>query len=541
AVLTNPGGPGGSGLEFIANGGSSLVNELGLSDFDLVGFDPRGVDRSGGLDCVDDKWLDEHTNPDYTPDDRREQQLLDEARAGVYAACKAEYGESLVHYSTANTARDMDAIREALGDEQVSYLGISYGTYLGAVYATLFPDRVRAMVLDSSYEPVDDTVEQQYTTQLVGFEGAFDNWAQWCADDADRCLFSVDDADAVEARWDDLSDALDRAPLTAEDGREVNQATLLNATIGAMYSDASWPDLGASLQQAEGGDPAGLLRMSDRFASRNADGTYSTINESGPVIRCASGIVQETPDDPEVIFDELREVAPRFSRDIRAEDLRNGCDQLLDEPAEVVVPDYDGEAPILVTGGLNDPATPLRWAEELDERMGGSSVFVQFNGEGHGQVLSSDCITEMEGAVLADLELPDEGAECEPDPEVEKPEWWDGIDTPEGISDVEVLPALLSALGLSPATGYGEVRLTELSVAEVQDGYGGDTLGEDFVKVAETEILTDVYATYFTAPDDLIFLVLVMPPAAFETKELESARGIVPEGQTAVVLAAISA
>jgi len=85
------------------------------------------------------------------------------------------------------------------------------------------------------------------------------------------------------------------------------------------------------------------------------------------------------------------------------------------------------------------------------------------------------------------------------------------------------------------------VRLTELTVAEVQDGYGGDTLGEDFVKVAETEILTDVYATYFTAPDDLIFLVLVMPPAAFETKELESARGIVPDGQTAVVLAAISA
>ncbi|MEJ7722351.1 MAG: alpha/beta fold hydrolase [Ilumatobacteraceae bacterium] len=199
AVLTNPGGPGGSGLEFIASGGSSLVTELGLSGFDLVGFDPRGVDRSGGLDCVDDAWLDEHTNPDYTPDDQREKQLLEEARAGVYAACKAEYGASLVHYSTANTARDMGAIREALGDEQVSYLGISYGTYLGAVYATLFPERVRAMVLDSSYEPVDDTVEQQYTTQLVGFEGAFDNWAQWCADDADRCLFSDGDADAVAA------------------------------------------------------------------------------------------------------------------------------------------------------------------------------------------------------------------------------------------------------------------------------------------------------------------------------------------------------
>ncbi len=174
---------------------------MGLDDFDIVGFDPRGVDRSGGISCVSDEVQDKYLYVDPTPDDAAEAQLYDEAKTAIPDACRQKYGDDLVHYSTANTARDMDEIRKALGDEQITFLGISYGTYLGAVYATMFPDQVRAMVLDSAYEPTGDTIEQQYITQLVGFEGAFDNWAAWCAGD-EACPFKAADAAAVGARWD---------------------------------------------------------------------------------------------------------------------------------------------------------------------------------------------------------------------------------------------------------------------------------------------------------------------------------------------------
>ncbi|MGI8763435.1 MAG: alpha/beta fold hydrolase [Ilumatobacteraceae bacterium] len=250
AILTNPGGPGGSGFEFIANAASTISQELGTAErFDMVGFDPRGVDRSGGVDCVDDGFLDAHIYPDLTPDNPHERQVLDESEAGIYAACRQQYGPELVHYSTENTARDMDAIRQALGDDQISFLGISYGTYLGGVYATLFPDRVRAMVLDSAFEPTNDTIEQQYTTQLEGFEGAFDNWTEWCAD-APTCAFTADDAEAISDRWMELFEQLDQNPLTGPDDRLVNQSTMFMATIAAMYSEVSWPDLAASLADA---------------------------------------------------------------------------------------------------------------------------------------------------------------------------------------------------------------------------------------------------------------------------------------------------
>ena len=171
AVLTNPGGPGGSGVDLVVNAGSTMQAEMGLDDFDIVGFDPRGVDRSGGISCVSDEVQDKYLYVDPTPDDAAEAQLYDEAKTAIPDACRQKYGDDLVHYSTANTARDMDEIRKALGDEQITFLGISYGTYLGAVYATMFPDQVRAMVLDSAYEPTGDTIEQQYLTQLARFRG----------------------------------------------------------------------------------------------------------------------------------------------------------------------------------------------------------------------------------------------------------------------------------------------------------------------------------------------------------------------------------
>ena len=149
--------------------------------FDIVGFDPRGVDRSGGHRLhrrrePSTRCCTPTTHP-TTPSKRRP---ASPSRRCSGQACRQVYGDTLRHYSTENTARDMDMIRAALGDEQLSYIGVSYGTYLGGVYATLFPERVRAMVLDSAYEPTGDSEYDQWVTQLVGFEQAFANWAAWC-------------------------------------------------------------------------------------------------------------------------------------------------------------------------------------------------------------------------------------------------------------------------------------------------------------------------------------------------------------------------
>ena len=170
-VLSNPGGPGESGVDFVSSWSVEFVENLGLEDFDIVGFDPRGVGRSGGLSCLTDQQNDKFVYLDYTPDDDREQELYDEWME-IDEPCTEKFGKALRFYSTENTARDMDLIRESMGFEQINYLGISYGTYLGGVYATLFPDHVESMFLDSAYDPQGDTAEQTYGKLDILFNNA---------------------------------------------------------------------------------------------------------------------------------------------------------------------------------------------------------------------------------------------------------------------------------------------------------------------------------------------------------------------------------
>ncbi len=393
AILLNPGGPGGSGFEFAATAAEALDFEMGLGGrFDIIGFDPRGVDRSAGIDCIDDQAIEALLYADDTPDDAVEAAASVAQQKMFGDACRQVYGDTLRHYSTENTARDMDMIRAALGDEQLSYIGVSYGTYLGGVYATLFPDRVRAMVLDSAYEPSGDSEYDQWVTQLVGFEQAFANWAAWCEEGTECAFTDVD----VGARWDRLIAGLEATPVKSDSGRPVNHVAMETATVSAMYSEIAWPALGAALADAEAGDGTALLAMADDYNGRASDGTFASIRQSGPVIRCASGIDQTVPADPTALLAELHRVAPRFSRGYDLTDFRDMCRDLFAEDVEAITPSYSGPAPIVVVGGLNDPATPFRWAEELAAQMGPNVSLVTFAGEGHGQILSSSCVTDAE-------------------------------------------------------------------------------------------------------------------------------------------------
>jgi hypothetical protein len=193
----------------------------------------------------------------------------------------------------------------------------------------------------------------------------------------------------------------------------------------------------------------------------------------------------------------------------------------------------------VVIGGTNDPATPIRWAEEMAAAMGPNARLVIYTGEGHGQLLVSSCVTDIMSDVLVDLELPDEGTVCDPDPVVERPEWWDRLPVPDGIGEVVALPAVDAALGLTDTLGYGETRTTTLGVDEATDAMSDALDDAGFVDLGSQDIPIDGTADrVFLTPDgDGALLLLVMGPEAFETDDLASAKPSVPEGETVVLLA----
>lgn len=535
AVLFNPGGPGGSAFDYIAQGGTTISSALGLDSFDLIGFDPRGVDRSNGIHCVTDQFLDEHNFVDLTPDTPEEQALKDEALTGFIDGCKQMYGDTLRFYSTANTARDIDAIRAALGDDQVSFLGISYGTYLGAAYATMFPDRVRAMVLDSVLEPNGDTVEQQFKTQLVGFEGAFDNWAQWCQT-TPSCAFTAAD---VGARWDALRQRLDETPLTAADGRVGNNAVMLLATQEALYSRSEWPVLGEAMAKAESGDASGIFALADSYNQRDENGKYSTLDQAFPVITCASGIEAQRPDDPAALLTTLQAAAPRMAKDFTVADLTADNDRCkaitgIVDPVKI---SYSGDGPVVLIGGANDPATPIRWAQKMLGELGPNARLVTYTGEGHGQLLASSCVTDIEGQLLANLNLPAPDAVCNPDPVIPKPDWWDSLPVPDQISAAVDLPALAATIGADPTQVYGDFHETPLSADDAVAAYEQALTGGDwqaFDAPSTIPVKGSAERLFFNSAGDAL-AVVAFPPASFDD-ELKDARAEIPPDTTVVWL-----
>lgn len=538
AILMNPGGPGGSGYDFVANAGSAIHNSMaGLDRFDIVGFDPRGVDRSGGIRCLDDAQVDATLYADDTPESIAEAVAVAAGELAFPRACLAKYGDTLQHYSTEATARDMDSIRVALGDAQISYIGISYGTYLGAVYATLFPDQVRSMVLDAAAQYTGRTEFEQYATQTIGFENAFLNWAAWC-EETSECEFTAVD---VAGRWDALLARLDATPLVAADGREVNQVAMETATISSLYSESAWPSLGAALADAEAGDGQGLLDLADDYEGRHDDGTFDTLFQSFFVIRCASGIDAAVPADPVTLLAQIHEAAPRFSRDMGLVDFYDSCAQMGVPHTDPVVPAYNGPAPVLVVGGLNDPATPFELAEDLTASMGPNARLVSYTGEGHGQILASDCVTDLEAAAIATLTLPAAGTVCDPDPDVPRPAFWDQLPVPAGVGGPVSDAAIGSTLGLPPDDAYTEAWAMTGDAATVIAGYEQALAAAGFRVVGQLDDVIDgATVLQVLAPDQTFVAIVVMPADALANSEdLDGLDDVVPPGQGLVVAAAI--
>lgn len=531
AVLYNPGGPGASGFDYVASMGQTYVDDLQLEEFDFVGFDPRGVDRSSGLRCQTDKEVDKYMYPDSTPDTPAEEVFLQEAHDSFATACNAKYGAKLQFYSTANTARDMDVIRIAMGDEKISYLGVSYGTYLGAVYASMFPDRVRSMVLDAAFEPKGDSIEERYMTQMRGFEKAMNNWIAWCEKEA-RCAFQSSD---VGARWDALYAKLDNQPVAGKDGRLANQAVLDTATTSALYSESRWSDLARALADAEAGDVEGMWYLADSYNDRQDDGTYLTSNQSFSVITCASGILYDAVPNPEELLQKMQTEAPRMSIGATAEQLAapSDCRTYMNEMPIATV-EYTGDAPVLIIGGENDPATPMRWSTKMRAKMGPNAALLTYSGEGHGQVLESKCVNAAASAVLTAMELPVDGSKCDPDPDVAMPSWWSRVPNVSAATVIDVA-VIHDATGLTTSDAFLQGwAVPGTNQKDILAEYEATMATAGFTNPDDASEIGGGLLKYYCDSDDCVG-VLVLDPTALAQPDWSSVAEYVPAEQCLVM------
>ncbi|MDP9463889.1 MAG: alpha/beta hydrolase, partial [Actinomycetota bacterium] len=276
----------------------------------------------------------------------------------------------------------------------------------------------------------------------------------------------------------------------------------------------------------------------------NEDGTFNTLFQSFSVIECASGIGVTPPSEPEALAATLRTAAPRFGKDITADDLTTDADtcRKLVGDAEPVELSYAGDGPIVVVGGANDPATPIRWAQKMTAELGPNARMVTFTGEGHGQLLVSTCVTDIEGAVLADLTLPEADTVCDPNPVVDKPEWWDALPVPEGVSDVASLPALAAALGATPTQVFSEMRTTTLNAQDAVSAYSealSDAGFEQFDAPQAIPIDDSAQGTFSDFNTGNTLVVIALGPEAFDDRMLQSAKAEVPPNTTVVLLVAV--
>ncbi|WP_165989725.1 alpha/beta hydrolase [Streptomyces sp. YIM 98790] len=412
SLLFNFGGPGGSGvvtLPAFAEEYSALRER-----YDLVSFDPRGVGASAGVKCLSDKRLDEYFASELVPDNAAEErELLD--RIQTFAdGCGTEHPDLLPHLTTTNTARDMDLMREVLGDDELHYFGISYGTQLGGVYANLFPERVGRALLDAVVDPTRTDAESALG-QAKGFQTALEAFLEDCARE-DDCPLGTDPGQGQQ-RLVELMDGLAGDPMpTQNPDRPLTRSLAWSGIAQSLYSQDFWPFLTQGLEDAlDPDDPDGtiLLALGDAMNGRASDGTYSTLQSSFLAINCADSSLRYDTGDVTRRLPEFRSASPVFGEGLAWSML--GCTGWPVEgqrPHPVVA--AEGSAPILLMGTTGDPATPYEGTERMREALGEDiAVVLTYEGEGHGAYSSGNaCVQDAANAYLLRGTLPESGLTC---------------------------------------------------------------------------------------------------------------------------------
>lgn len=404
-LLVNPGGPGfgGSDYAFLA---AQIFDRPLLERFDIIGWDPRGTGESDPpIDCIDD-YDPYFTDVDSTPENEAEHDVLVEKAEDFARQCIGANASIIQHVGTNNSARDIDAIRQALGEDEVSFFGFSYGSELGATWATLFPDTVRAAVLDGASDPNADPLDQGLQ-QTAGFQASLQTFLDRCSAEASCEFHNGGDA---EGAFVALMEQLDANPIPGEDGRPpVNRDVATMGVIQAMYAESFWPALERSLAEAQEGDGSGLLALHDSYYQRRFDGTYGNELEAFQAISCADREERKSVADTDAESDLYREVAPLLVPEGSAGGyFCTFLPESLDPRVEIT---GAGAGPIVVIGTTGDPATPfestVRMAEALED---GRLVVVE--ADQHTGYGVNRCVIDLVNEYLIDLVAPENGTEC---------------------------------------------------------------------------------------------------------------------------------
>lgn len=414
SLIVNYGGPGDPGTETLRYAAAGVPAAV-RRHFDLVSFDPRGTGGSRPVDCIDDPTFERAWSEDPTPDGTEELPRFYDGTASsvdLVAACVARHGEWLARIGTRNVARDLDRLRRALGERRLNFLGYSYGTVIGAVYAQEFPGRIRTMVLDSAVDLSSSMLTQQ-EGNAAGFERALSEFLDDCARQV-SCAFAPDrdPRDALEELRARLESG---ARLDTTDGRTAGNAELYVALLAALYSREDWSYLAEALHQAAvEEDGTGLQIFNDIYAGRRDDGTYTNYQEVLGVIVC------DDQPEPRVSFDQYRASYEAFARDypffgalLFAYPV--GCDPRLPAPRpnEVVGDVRTTDAPpILVIGTTRDPATPYSGARDLHARLAGSRLLTVDDIRHGGYAIGNGCVDRIVDRYLIERRLPRAGTRC---------------------------------------------------------------------------------------------------------------------------------
>jgi pimeloyl-ACP methyl ester carboxylesterase len=408
SLLVNPGGPGFGGTDFAILAETVPFDDELLDRFDIVAWDPRGTGTSEPfIDCIDD-YDRFFAEPDITPETAQERQQNIDLAEEFADDCIANNPAIIEHVGTNDSARDIDTIRRALGEETISYFGFSYGSELGATWATLFPGTVRAAVFDGARDPKADSTELSMQ-QLQGFEHALTTFLAQCSANP-NCAF-YNDGDA-EGAFDDLMDTLDEDPIPGEPGRpDVNRGVALMATSEAMYrrNERYWPAFEESLAGARRGDGLGLQAFADTYLQRRPDGTFGNELEAFQAITCADRRERVTVAEADAAAPVFTEAAPRFAPPgTVGEYFCTFFPAALDPRLEIT---GDGAGPIVVIGTTGDAATPLGGSRAMAVALDDGRLVV-VEGDKHTGYNMNTCINEVVNDYLVDLVPPADGTEC---------------------------------------------------------------------------------------------------------------------------------
>lgn len=407
SLVVNPGGPGASGVDYAAQADNYFGSEVRAA-FDIVGFDPRGVGSSTPIDCLSDSRLDRYIASDPDPDTRAESRDGYAMMQSFGRGCLRRSGDLTRHVSTEDAARDMDVIRSVLGENRLSYFGASYGTFLGATYADLFPDRVGRMALDGAVDPSEDLIRMSLV-QARGFQVALDSYVQNCVDGGGCYLGNTESRALATIR--DFLQQVDAKPIAGSGDRRLTEGLAVLGIWLPLYNRDYWSLLDTALGAALKGNGAGLLSLADAYTGRGPDGFSDNSVEALYSVNCLDDDQFVTRRSLHRLVPAFEKASPTFGR-VFAYGL-TACGawpvQSGKAPHKLRAP---GAPPILVIGTSRDPATPLTWAKSLARQLQ-SGVLVTRDGDGHtGYRAGNSCVDDTVEKYLVSGVVPKGTVHC---------------------------------------------------------------------------------------------------------------------------------